>query len=95
MRIGRLGELDLIAYDGDVLVFIEVKARSSARFGLPEEALTPRKRRQILRLAQAYRALAGLEYSPCRFDVVALDVGTQPPTVRLYRDAFGSEEAFE
>ncbi len=95
VRIGRLGELDLVAYDGEVLVFVEVKARTSARFGLPEEALTPRKRRQILRVAQAYRAIAGLEEGPCRFDVIALDLGTQPPTIRLYQDAFRSEEALE
>lgn len=93
VHIGRLGEIDLIAYDGEVLVFVEVKARSSVRWGLPEEALTPRKRRFLMRAARAYLVLNGIEHTPCRFDVVAIDLWTHPPQIRLYQNAFGSEEA--
>jgi len=93
VRVGRLGEIDLVAYDGEVLVFIEVKARSSKRFGLPEDALTLRKQRRLLEVARAYLSLSGLEGIVCRFDVIALELGAQPPAIRLYRNAFGSEEA--
>jgi|LJSS01.1.fsa_nt_gb putative endonuclease len=94
VHAGRLGEIDLIAYEGEVLVFVEVKARSSHRFGTPEEAVTPRKRRFLVRAAQVYRAAHGLDEVPCRFDVVAIDLSVSPPVIRHYRDAFGSEEAF-
>lgn len=95
VRIGRFGELDLVAYDGETLVFIEVKARSSARFGMPEESITARKRRLLLRAAQLYMSVHGVADIPCRFDVVAIDLGRTPPEIRLYRNAFGSEEAFQ
>ncbi len=93
VRVGRCGELDLIAYEGETLVFVEVKARSSARFGLPEESLTGRKRRRLYRAAQMYLHQQGIVDVPCRFDVVAIDLGATPPEIRLYRNAFGSEEA--
>jgi len=76
-RAGRLGEIDLIAERRGVLVFVEVKTRSSRRFGLPEEALTPVKCRRLVRLVQAF--LASLpEQSPLRrmtprIDVVAVE----------------------
>ncbi|MCS6965531.1 MAG: YraN family protein [Candidatus Kapabacteria bacterium] len=92
--VGRWGEIDLVAYDGNMLVFVEVKARSSYRFGLPEEGVTPRKQRLLLRAARAYLSFQGLGDIPCRFDVVAIDMGVSPPRVRLYQNAFGSEEAF-
>lgn len=66
------GEIDLIAWDGDTLVFVEVKTRR-ARFGAqgtPGEAITPSKRRQLVSLAQMYLAYHGLDDVACRFDVV-------------------------
>lgn len=95
VHVGRFGELDMIAYDGETLVFVEVKARSSARFGVPEEHITARKRRFLVRAAQAYMSLHGITDVPCRFDVVTLDFRRTPPVIRLYRNAFGSEEAFQ
>ncbi len=77
------GEVDLIARDGDWLVFVEVKARSSRAYGLPEEAITPRKRRRLLRTAQRYLQQHPTDL-PVRFDVVALSGGE----ARLYRNAF-------
>ncbi|MEN3027252.1 MAG: YraN family protein, partial [Chlorobiota bacterium] len=91
--VGRWGEIDLVAYDGEVLVFVEVKARSSLRFGLPEEALTPRKQHQLVQAARAYRQQHALAEVPCRFDVIAIELWRTPPRLRHYRDAFGSEEA--
>ena len=81
----RMGELDLVALDGEVVVFVEVKYRSTNESGLPEEAVDLRKQRQICRVAAWYLTEKGLDiYTPCRFDVVAIE-GEE---IRLYRDAF-------
>jgi putative endonuclease len=66
------GELDLIATRPGVLVFIEVKTRSSDRFGSPAEAVTPAKQRKIRRLAAQYCATSGQRAPLLRFDVVAI-----------------------
>lgn len=80
------GEIDLIARDGDWLVFVEVKARSSRAYGLPEEAITPQKRHRLLQTARRYLQQHPTEL-PVRFDVVALSGGE----ARLYRNAFSSD----
>lgn len=87
------GEVDLIAQDGEVLVFIEVKARSSARYGPPEAAVTPWKQRQIVRAAELYLAKAGLKEAACRFDVVAVTFPPEEcsPRIILIKDAFWVE----
>jgi len=66
------GEIDLIAWDGDVLVFVEVKTRRTLHGaqGTPGEAITQAKRRQLVSLAQAYLAHHALDDVLCRFDVV-------------------------
>ena len=89
-RVGR-GELDIIARRGAVLAFVEVKARRTRTCGSPEDAVTPRKRRQIARLAALWlgshpRALLGV--SDVRFDIIAVDALVQPPRVRHLRAAF-------
>ena len=68
----RGGEIDLIAEDGDELVFVEVKARSSSSFGDPLEAVTPVKCRRIIRAASVYLQARGGWDRPCRFDLVAI-----------------------
>jgi putative endonuclease len=87
----RHGEIDIVARDGDVLVFVEVKARSSRGFGGALGAVTPRKQRQVMAMAQRYMARVGWAARPCRFDVVAVqaDVGAAPD-VTLIRNAFGA-----
>jgi putative endonuclease len=90
VRIGR-GELDLIARRGGVLAFVEVKARRSAVYGAPEDAVDGRKRRQVARLAELWLgarpwALRGV--SDVRFDVVAVDATVRPPEVRHLPAAF-------
>jgi putative endonuclease len=89
-RVGR-GELDIIARRGPVLAFVEVKARRSRTCGAPEDAVTPRKRRQIARLAALWlgshpRALAGV--TDVRFDIIAVEAGGPRPRVRHLRAAF-------
>ena len=70
----KKGEIDLIAREGQYLVFVEVKYRSTNESGLPEEAVDLRKQRQISRVAAWYLTEKGLDiYTPCRFDVVAIE----------------------
>lgn len=67
----RQGEIDLIAWDADTLVFVEVKARRGQGCGAPEEAVSAWKQRKIRQVAAWY--LARLGYEPfCRFDVVSV-----------------------
>jgi putative endonuclease len=86
----RIGEIDIVCRDGPALVFVEVKARRSTRFGTPAEAVTPRKQRRILTMAQIFLGRHRLEGTRCRFDVVSILMPAgQPPTVQIIRDAFG------
>lgn len=68
----RDGELDLVARRPGVLVFAEVKTRSSERFGPPAAAVTPAKQRRIRRLAQQFCATTGHRAEVLRFDVVSV-----------------------
>jgi len=69
VRLGR-GEIDIIAREGDVILFIEVKSRSSLRFGTPAEAVHLQKQQRIIDAASRYMARHGLCDSPVRFDVI-------------------------
>src|SRR5690348_2667497 len=80
-------ELDLIAYDGETLCFVEVKTRASDWFAPPQANVDLRKRRQLARAARAYRHLFDLESQPYRFDVVTI-VLSDPPVVELLRHYF-------
>ena len=71
-RSGK-GEIDIIASDGDTIVFVEVKTRSTARFGLPREAVTPFKQNMLRKTAMAYLVQLSKEI-PCRFDVVEIQI---------------------
>jgi putative endonuclease len=81
------GEIDLIARDGDTLVFVEVKTR---RHGQPAEAVTPEKQRRLTLAALRFLKQHRLLDVPCRFDVVAIvwPDDRKPPLVEHYRDAF-------
>ncbi len=68
----RRGEIDIVCQDGDTIVFVEVKTRSSEKFGTPAEAVTAVKQRRLLRLAQEYLISHNLENQPVRFDVLSL-----------------------
>lgn len=65
-------EIDLVAYEGPVLCFVEVKTRASDWFALPTANVDLRKQRQITRAARVYRRMFGLEAEPYRFDVVSI-----------------------
>ncbi len=88
----RYGEIDIVAQDGETIVFIEVKARRSDRYGTAAESVTPWKQRRIAAMALDYLAWAGRIDAPCRFDVVAIDgVGTDTLTIQHIKSAFCAE----
>ncbi len=86
----RRGELDVVAEEHGTVVFVEVKARRSAAYGTPAEAVTVQKQRALLRLAAVYLSRRSLAGRPCRFDVaeVWLSPGGRVVRVEILRDAF-------
>jgi putative endonuclease len=86
----KLGEIDLVAVDGETIVFVEVKTRTNWETGHPLEAITPDKERRLTGAALAFlRANDLLEYA-ARFDVVAVTwpAGTQKPKIEHFENAF-------
>ena len=79
----RFGEIDLVAERQEVLVFVEVKARTSHDFGRPEEAVTHRKRQKLIRTAQAYLQSAGVDQAHWRIDVIAVDIDNKGNADRI------------
>jgi putative endonuclease len=84
----RGGELDIIARDGETLVFVEVKTRDGREFGEGVEAVTALKRRRITQVALDYVARHGSMDRPCRFDVVSIQSGTSGSTIEVFHSAF-------
>jgi putative endonuclease len=84
----RGGEVDIVALDGPTVVFVEVKTRRGSRYGVGADAVTIGKRRRIVATATDFLARHGRLASPCRFDVVAIDMAADRPVVELYRNAF-------
>ncbi|HLD46844.1 MAG TPA: YraN family protein [Desulfobaccales bacterium] len=83
-----LGEIDLIARQGKVLVVVEVKTRKSTRFGSPQEGVSGTKQGRLRRLADYYLKAKGLTGSPVRFDVVAVTLAGDGPRVEIIQEAF-------
>jgi putative endonuclease len=86
-RFGR-GEIDIIAHDGDVLVFCEVKSRTGRQYGDPEYSITKKKRRQIRRIAEGYLYEHEIKEQACRFDVVTVRWLGNKPEINYIRNAF-------
>jgi len=83
------GEIDLIAYDKETLVFVEVKTRNPGMLGLPEESVNIQKQRQIRKIAEGYLALNNLDEVECRFDVISLIFDEKGAhSLTHYKDAF-------
>ena len=82
-------EADLIAWDGDRLVFVEVKSRESGDYGPPERAIGEAKRAHLVRVAREYTRKTLIPWERVRFDVVTV-VFTRPARIQLFRDAFQS-----
>lgn len=90
---GQYGEVDLVAREGECLVFVEVKTRRTRAFGRPEESVTEAKRQKLVQAAWEYMQSKGLEECQWRIDVVGIYVGRDGPRVRLVRNAVvGAEQ---
>ena len=89
----RRAEVDLIAWDGDTLVFCEVKTRRSLAAGTPEDAVDPPKQARVSFAALCYLATLDREPPRVRFDVVAVrPIGPHRAVVRHHRAAFEAHE---
>lgn len=84
----RHGEIDIVAQDRGVLVFVEVRTRTGGRFGHAAESVTAQKQRRVAAMAEAYLRLERAGDRVCRFDVVAVETAEGPPRVTVYPDAF-------
>jgi putative endonuclease len=89
----RHAELDLVALEGSTLCFVEVRLRSSDRFGSAAESVDWKKRRRLARAAAEVLATRPLpRHQAVRFDMVSVDASKSPPEVHLIRDAFRADE---
>ena len=84
----HLGEIDLVARDGDVLVFVEIKTRKNESLGQVKEAVTRRKQTQLSKVALAYMKSNNLWGSKARFDVVAIGLIDGKREIEIIRNAF-------
>jgi len=85
----RYGEIDIVARDGDFVVFVEVKLRTTGEFGAAAESVTPWKQRRVVAMAVDYLSRNGLTDRPCRFDVVAVDLtDSGEPKITVIASAF-------
>jgi putative endonuclease len=82
------GEMDIVARQGDVLVFVEVRSRRSEGFGDPVESVGLIKQRKLSRIALAYLQRHNLLDCKARFDVVGVKIKTDGHTIEIVRDAF-------
>lgn len=84
----RAGEIDIVARDGETLVFVEVKARNGCEFGGAAAAVTGWKQRRVAQMALDYLARRRALDAPCRFDVVAIDFKDGKNRIEVYANAF-------
>jgi putative endonuclease len=82
------GEVDLVGWEGETLVFVEVKSRKTDEYGAPDRAIGQNKRSSLIRAAREYARHAEVPWERVRFDVVNI-VFSAPPAVTHFRDVFG------
>lgn len=79
----RLGEIDIVAREREVIVFVEVRSRSSDNYGTPQESITSRKKMKLRQLAWHYLKSVGKTNESCRFDVIAVLFDKEGRIIRL------------
>lgn len=77
------GELDIIAQQGDTIVFVEVRTRRSDAYGQPQETISPRKRAKLIATAQAYLETHGLQDVQWQIDVIAIELDQRNAASRI------------
>jgi len=87
-RFGRVGEIDLVADDNGMLVFVEVKTQSSESMGDASSWVTRRKQLQLGRVALAYLTFNQIENRDCRFDVIAISRTGEQVEIKHIPNAF-------
>jgi putative endonuclease len=90
----KFGEIDIIAEQKKVICFIEIKARHTLDFGLPQEAVSGSKQRQISKVALGYLKSKRMLDRPARFDVLGILYKNNQPEISLITDAFGLRADF-
>lgn len=90
----KLGEIDIVAKDKDVICFIEVKTRVTDKFGLPQEAVSSAKQRQISKAALVFLKEKKLLDKKARFDVVSVIYAQGQPKIDLIQNAFELDKSF-
>ncbi|HEY7389432.1 MAG TPA: YraN family protein [Bryobacteraceae bacterium] len=84
------GEIDIVAWHGSKLVFVEVKTRASGEFGAPERAVDQVKQAVLARTGRDYARRAEVEWQNVRFDIVSIVLG-RTPEIEWLQDAFSAE----
>lgn len=88
----KLGEIDLIAMDGDTMVFVEVRSRTTTYFGPPSETVNFIKQQKIIRSARVYLMQKNKHDIPCRFDVVEVVFNDKDVQIEVIKNAFSADE---
>jgi len=82
------GEIDIIAYDGSELVFVEVKARKNPTFAVPQLAVNRKKQQHIVKSAMSYISSKKIKDRGLRFDVIAISIFDDTKNIELFKNAF-------
>jgi putative endonuclease len=89
----RYGEIDIIAWDGDCLAFVEVRSHYSRDFGTPRESIAARKQSRLSMTAQVFLSENNLHEATCRFDVVEVVFAKgAPPAIEVIQGAFDAPD---
>ena len=85
----KMGEIDIIANDGEYLVFVEVRLRTRSDYGKASETVDKYKQKKIIKTAELYMMKAGNSFAPSRFDVVAISTDDKGKyEIEVIKDAF-------
>ena len=87
-HLGKEGEIDIIAIENDILVFIEVKTRTNHNFGNPILSISEKKKRLISFTANGYMLKNNIANKQCRIDIIAIDMIVKPPEIIHLENAF-------
>jgi putative endonuclease len=92
----KFGQIDIIALEKktETVCFVEVKTRTNLDFGPPEQAVSRRQKKRLVRAAKAFLHSRNAFTMPYRFDIIAIDASSPRPELRHFKGAFTPESAF-